>query len=76
LTNPETVVEWDVLPVVVNELLIAANDVPAVVENLHVALSSVVSASVACEVPAESVPEGDPLLRTGGVVSGPDTLTS
>jgi hypothetical protein len=63
-----------VLPVVVKVLVIDENAVPAVVENLHVALSSVVRASVAWNVPLGSIPEGDPLLRTGGVVSGPEKL--
>lgn len=42
---------------------------PAVVEYLQVAVSSVVSEIVVEAVPAERVPEGAPLARTGGVVS-------
>jgi hypothetical protein len=56
-------------PVVVNALGIAPYASPAVVPYRHVAFSFVPRLSVACVVPAASVPVGNPFDRTGGVVS-------
>ena len=67
-------VEWLVPPVVVNVPGIAAYAVPGEVLYRLVAFSFVVSERVACVVPRGRVPEGCPLERTGGVVSGPDRM--
>ncbi|HCM36377.1 MAG TPA: hypothetical protein DIS53_00350 [Candidatus Wildermuthbacteria bacterium] len=68
--SPETMVECAVPPVEENVLGIVAKLTPALVANLHVAFSSVVS-----EIAVEVVPEGnavfgDPLERDGGVGGG------
>ncbi len=62
-------VEWDVVPVVVNAFVIEAYAVLAVVEYLQVAASSVVRDKVVEVMVADRVPEGRPLLLEGGVVS-------
>ena len=58
------------IPVVEKVLTIEAYDVPAEVEYLQVAFSSVTTDIVVWVVPADSVPEGEPLEMVGGVVSG------
>jgi hypothetical protein len=60
---------WNVPPVVVKVLGIAAYDVPDEVSHLQVADSFEVTLMVACVVPAANVPVGAPLLTTGGVTS-------
>ena len=60
---------WVVVPVVVNVFVMLAYVWPAVVEYLHLAFSFVVTAIVVLVVPADRLPEGEPALNTGGVVS-------
>ena len=48
----------------------------AVVEYLHVAASFVVNEIIADVVPAANVPDGEGLLRTGAVMSGPAAINS
>ena len=67
--SPVTVVECAVPPVVVNGVGSAPYDTPAVGPYRQVAVSLVVRLSVACVVPAASVPVGSPFDLTGGVVS-------
>ena len=56
-------------PVVEKALTIEAYEVPAEVEYLHVTFSLVVTDMVVWVVPADRMPEGEPLEITGGVVS-------
>ena len=67
--NPDTVVEWDVRPVVENIFVIEAYAVPVVVAYLQVAASFVINDNVVEIVPAGKVPVGRPLLLVGGVTS-------
>ena len=70
------VIEWLVPPVTVNVISCEAYRVPGVVESLQVAASLVVRDTVVLVVPDARVPEGEPLDRTGGVVSVPlDPIT-
>ena len=57
-------------PVVEKVLTIEAYDVPAEVEYLQVAFSLVTTDMVVWVVPADRMPEGEPLEIVGGVVSG------
>ncbi len=61
--------EWEVPPVVEKVSVIDPYAVPAEVEYLQVAFSSVVKDKVTCVVPADWPPEGEPAERTGGVES-------
>ena len=63
-------VEWDAPPVLENVLGIEVYEMFWVVEYLQVADSSLVSDMLVEVVPAASVPDGEPLEREGGVVSG------
>jgi hypothetical protein len=55
--------------VLLNVFGMEAYATPAVVAYRQVAFSSVVRLTVACVVPAASVPDGCPFVRTGGTVS-------
>lgn len=72
LERPDTVVEWFVVdvvvPVVLNVFAIEPKAVLAVVSYLHCAFSVVETASVPLVVPAESMPEEEPLSVTVGAV--------
>ena len=61
--------ECEVPPVVEKVSVIEPYAVPAVVEYLHVAFSSVVKDKATCVVPADWLPEGEPAERTGVVES-------
>ena len=65
---------WLVPPVVENVFVIEAYAVPAAVDHLQTAFSSVANDIVVWFVPDDNVPVGWPLLLIGGVISGEATL--